>query len=56
MPDEIQGIKEGSQVPLSDNIEITELHCHDCDGYIKFAFDKGKFYLKTNVEKFNNFF
>ena len=42
MPDEIQGLKEGSKVPLSDNIEITELHCHDCDGYIKFALDKGK--------------
>lgn len=42
MPDEIQGLKEGERIPLSDNIEITELHCHHCDGYIKFALDKGK--------------
>lgn len=41
-PETLQGIKEGEQIPLTDNIEITELHCHECDGYIKFALDKGK--------------
>jgi len=40
--EQIEGIKDGQEVPLSDNIEITELHCHNCDGYIKFALDKGK--------------
>jgi hypothetical protein len=41
-PETLQGLKEGDEVPLSDNIEITELHCHECNNYIKFALDKGK--------------
>lgn len=38
----IEGLKDGASVPKSDNIEITEIHCHECNGYIKFALDKGK--------------
>jgi hypothetical protein len=41
-PETIHGIKDGQEVPMSDNIEITEVHCHECDGYIKFALDKSK--------------
>lgn len=40
--EKIEGLKDGVEVPLSDNIEITELHCHECNGYIKFALDKSK--------------
>lgn len=40
--EQLEGLKRGEEVPLSDNIEITELHCHNCDGYIRFALDKGK--------------
>jgi hypothetical protein len=39
---DFQGLKDGESVPLSDNIEITEIHCHECNGYIKFALDKDK--------------
>jgi hypothetical protein len=45
----IDGIKDGEQVPLTDNIEVTELHCHECNGYIKFALDKGKDGLHTLI-------
>lgn len=41
-PEKLEGIKDEIRIPLTDNVEITELHCHECDGYIKFALDKGK--------------
>jgi len=42
MSDNIEGIKDEQEIPKSDNIEITEIHCHECNGYIKFALDKNK--------------
>jgi hypothetical protein len=42
MEEKLEGLKDGIAVPLTENIEITEIHCHECDGYIRFALDKGK--------------
>ena len=27
---------------IDNNIEVTEIHCHECGGYVKFAVDKSK--------------